>query len=68
MNGEKKMKYTYQKVQFGYWGNTPLKNKNGDLIQKTVTAEDRWNADRKVGADKKLANGDYQSWILIRSA
>jgi hypothetical protein len=62
------MKYTYQKVQYGYWGKTALKNARGDLIQKSVKADNPSDADRLVSQldpDKKLSNGDYRGWIRL---
>lgn len=66
------MKFTYQKIQYGYWGKTPLKNAKGDLIQRVLHA-DRWSeADvlirQLTGPDKKLANGDYRGWERIEES
>lgn len=61
--------WTFQKVQYGYWGQTPLKDKNGKPKLVTVRAASLEDAQAIVMKRKdyyqRLRNGDSRTWIFV---
>lgn len=61
--------FTFERVQGGYWGQTALRDKNGDLKRIQVKAPSVEEARAKVIARKdywvRLGNGDHRTWLQV---
>lgn len=61
--------WTFQRVQYGWWGTSAMRDKNGDLKQIHVKANSLEEAHRKVIQRKdyvsRLSNGDTRTWNLV---
>jgi hypothetical protein len=61
--------YTFQKVQYGYWGQAPLFDKDGKVKLLNVKAESLEEAKLQVVKRKdyyrRLSNGDSREWIFV---
>lgn len=64
------MTFTFEQVQYGYWGQTVRRDRNGDLKRINVKADSLEEAKLKVikrkDYYKQLRNGDYCSWFLVK--
>lgn len=67
---EKLMTFTFEQVQYGYWGQTVRRDRNGDLKRINVKASSLEEAKLKVSKRKDyykhLRNGDYCTWFLVK--
>lgn len=61
--------YTFQMVQYGYWGQSPKRDRNGNLKLLNVKAESLEAAKLQVVKRKdyykRLRNGDSTTWTFV---
>lgn len=64
-----KMTFTFEQVQYGYWGRTVRRDRNGNLRRINVKAESLEEAKQKITKRKdyykQLRNGDRCTWFLV---
>lgn len=61
--------WSFQKVQYGYWGGMPLRDRNGRFKVINVKAPTLEAAKllvmKRKDYYKQLRNGDYTSWFSV---
>lgn len=64
------MTFIFEQVQYGYWGQTVCRDRNGDLKRINVKApsleEARLKVMKRKDYYKRLRNGDYCTWFLVQ--
>ena len=67
---ERSMTFTFEQVQYGYWGQTVRRDRNGNLKRINVKADSLEEAKLKVMKRKdyykQLRNGDYCTWFVVK--
>jgi hypothetical protein len=61
--------WTFQRIQYGYWGTSTLREKSGELKRIRVKADTLEAARLKVIRRKdytvRLGNGDERTWMFV---